>query len=229
MDGHLRYALYWAPDPGPFADLSAAWLGWDADAGVARPHPEVAGLPRPVADLTAAPRRYGFHGTVKPPFRLAPGATAEALHAEAAAWCRSARAVALPGLGLHRIGGFVALTPEGDPATLTALAAGAVAALDAFRAPPDAAEVARRDPDRLTPRQRANLARWGYPHVMEDFRFHLTLTGDLPEVEAEAARAALGPLFAPVLPRPFRIDSLCLFAEGADGMFRLLHRYMLSG
>ncbi|HBS98527.1 MAG TPA: phosphonate metabolism protein, partial [Citreicella sp.] len=30
-------------------------------------------------------------------------------------------------------------------------------------------------------------------------------------------------------PAPFRVDSLCLFAEADDGRFRLLHRYTLSG
>jgi putative phosphonate metabolism protein len=229
MTVFTRYALYWAPEAGPFADLAAAWLGWDAAGGRTVPHPDVPGLPRPVADLTATPRKYGFHGTVKPPFRLAEGQSAEALQAEAAAYCAQARAVTLPGLALHRIGGFVALTPEGDQGPLAALAAGAVAALDPFRAPPDAAEIARRDPDRLTPRQRAHLARWGYPYVMEDFQFHLTLTGDLPQAEAQAVEAALAPVFAPVLPRPFRVDSLCLCGQGEDGMFRILHRYALSG
>jgi hypothetical protein len=39
----------------------------------------------------------------------------------------------------------------------------------------------------------------------------------------------LDPLLRPVLPRPFAVDSLCLFGQGEDGMFRLLHRYALSG
>lgn len=224
-----RYALYWAPDPGPLADFAAAWLGWDATAGRRVAHPDVPGLPLPIAEITATPRIYGFHGTVKPPFRLAPGTDAEGLHSVAAALCARLAPVTLPGLALHRMGGFVALTPGGDADPLAALAAEVVTVLDPFRAPPTEAEIARRRPDRLTQRQRVHLAKWGYPHVMEDFQFHLTLSGDLTEPRAEAVATALEPLLAPVLPRPFRVGSLCLFGQGRDRMFRLLHRYTLSG
>ena len=229
MDGFERYAIYWAPEAGPLAALAAAWLGRDPVSGRDVPHPVVAGLPRPVAEITAMPRRYGFHGTVKPPFRLSVGSTATGLHAALQTLCTTLSPLALPGLALHRIGGFVALMPEGDTGSLAALAARVVADLDGFRAPPDAAEIARRRPERLSARQRAHLARWGYPYVMDEFRFHLTLTGDLPEGEARMAEAALAPHVAPVLPRPFVIDSLCLFGQGQDGNFRLLHRYTLSG
>lgn len=211
------------------ADWTARWLGWDAARGVAAGHPDIAGLPCAVETITAIPRKYGFHGTVKPPFRLAPGTTADELHAATGALCARLGPIALPGLALHRIGGFLALTPEGDPTALTRLAAEVVERLDRFRAPPEADEIARRRPDRLTGRQRDLLARWGYPYVMDEFRFHLTLTGDLPEDQARATEAALAPVLAPILPRPFRIDSLCLFGEGQDGMFRVLHRYALSG
>ena len=224
-----RYALYWAPDPGPLADFAAAWLGWDAVARRAVAHPDVPGLPLPVAEITATPRIYGFHGTVKPPFRLAPGTDPEGLHRAAGALCARLAPVTLPGLGLHRLGGFVALTPEGDTGPLAALAAEAVRVLDPFRAPPTEAEIARRRPDRLTDRQRAHLAQWGYPYVMEEFQFHLTLSGDLADQDAEAVATALAPLLAPILPRPFVVGSLCLFGQGSNKMFRLLHRYSLSG
>lgn len=229
MNGFERYALYWAPDPGPLADFAAAWLGWDVAKGCAVAHPDVPGLPLPLAEITATPRIYGFHGTVKPPFRLAAGTDAEGLHAAAAALCTRLAPVTLAGLALHRLGGFVALTPDGDAAPLAALAAEVVAVLDPFRAPPTKAEIARRRPDRLTDRQRAHLAQWGYPYVMEDFQFHLTLSGDLTEPQAKAVATALTPVLAPILPRPFRVDNLCLFGQGSDGMFRLLHRYTLSG
>jgi hypothetical protein len=65
--------------------------------------------------------------------------------------------------------------------------------------------------------------------VIEDFQFHLTLTGDLPPDDAAQVAAVLDPLLRPVLPRPFRVDSLCLFGQAQDGMFRLLHRYDLTG
>ena len=229
MTGYERYAIYVAPPPGQFADFAAAWLGWDPAAGETRTHPHIPDLPRPVAELTAAPRRYGFHGTVKPPFRLAEGATIGALHDEMTALAAALPPVALPGLALRRLGGFLALTPDGDSPELAALATEVVTALDGFRAPPGGAEIARRQAAGLSPRQQALLARWGYPYVMEEFRFHLTLTGALPDPEAAAVEAALAPILALILPRPYVIDSLCLFGEAEDGHFHNLHSYTLSG
>ncbi|MFN0113658.1 MAG: DUF1045 domain-containing protein [Paracoccaceae bacterium] len=229
MDTPLRYAIYYAPPPGPFASAASAWLGWDADAGREVAHPDLPGLPGTPAALTEAPRRYGFHGTLKPPFRLAPGATPDALAAAAAALAARLRPVEFPCLRFAAIGGFLALVPEGEARDLTTLAAAAVENLDRFRAPPDDAEIARRRPDWLSERQRKYLARWGYPYVMDEFRFHLTLTGDIGRDAAAETATALAPWFAPVLPRPFRIGELCLFAELPDGRFRVLHRYPLSG
>lgn len=230
MENFERYAIYWAPEPGPFADFTAAWLGWDAGQGaVAGPPAGLPPLPRDLGALTQAPRKYGFHGTVKPPFVLASGRDATELHHAAQALCARLAPVILPGLALHRLGGFVALTPEGDQTALAALAADVVATLDPFRAPPTAADLARRRAQGLTPTQEAHLARWGYPYVMDEFRFHLTLTDDLPDAEAAAAMAVLAPRITPLLPRPFRVDTLCLFGQARDGMFRNLHRYTLSG
>jgi putative phosphonate metabolism protein len=227
MEGYRRYAIYAAPE-GALGDFGAAWLGWDAVHGVDPAAPDVGPLPRPREGIVATPRKYGFHGTIKPPFRLAEGVAASDLYWAVQSMCLGLAPVATEGLALTRIGGFLALVPVGDTGPLGALAARVVEALDPFRAPPDAAEIARRNPDRLTPRQRELLDRWGYPYVMEEFRFHLTLTGDLPGDEAQAVQAALAPVVDRVIPRPFVLDSLALFGEVPDGRFRLIQRYPLG-
>lgn len=229
MEGYKRYAIYFAPEPGPLAEFGAAWLGWDAQAGTARAHLRLRGLPRPAAELTETPRKYGFHGTIKPPFRLVEGSDISLLHRSAAALCAQLRPVLLDGLQLSRLSGFLALTPRGDTRALGALAGSVVEALDGFRAPPTAQELARRNPDRLSASQKKLLERWGYPYVMEEFRFHLTLTGPLKQPEADATRAVLAPVLDPLIDRPLRISSLCLFGEAEDGWFHNLHRYTLSG
>jgi putative phosphonate metabolism protein len=223
-----RYAVYYAPGEGALADFAARWLGWDPAGGRAVAHPVVRGLPQRLDDITATPRKYGFHGTIKAPFHLLEGTRADDVKAALAGLCDQLAPVTLPGLRLQCLGGFVALTPHGGIAELGDLAATVVARLDGFRAPPSAAEIARRKPDRLSPNQRDNLARWGYPHVMDDFQFHLTLTGDLPVAQAQAVLRILGPMIMPLVPVPFVIDSLCLFGEAEDG-FHLLHRYPLTG
>lgn len=225
MEQMKRFAVYYAPAAGDFADRAAAWLGRDARTGAAVAHPAL-GLS--LDALTRDPRRYGFHGTIKPPFRLAEGRTASGLHLELDLLARRLAPVSMPGLRLTRIGGFLALVPEGDAAALGAFAAQVVEGIDAFRAPLNAAEVARRRPERLSPRQRELLDLWGYPYVMEEFRFHLTLTDRLEGDLAARAEQAAADWFTPVLPEPFVVAELCLFGEAEDGAFRLLHRYALS-
>ncbi|SFE37465.1 DUF1045 domain-containing protein [Roseivivax sediminis] len=229
MTDYKRYALYHAPETGAFADTLSRWLGWDSAAAAPRDHPDVPGLPRPVAEITARPRKYGVHATLKPPFRLAEGSTPEALAAEVEALAAERAPVRLPGLRLARIGPFLALVPDGETAALDALAGACVRDLDRHRALLTDEELARRRAGRLSDRQEALLAEFGYPYVMEEFRFHITLTGPLPPEELAATEAALGAWFAPLLPAPYRIASLCLFGEAPDGMFHLVHRYALTG
>lgn len=224
---HRRLAVYWTPPPGPLADALAAWLGWDPARGVPVPHPELPGLPRPVAEITEAPRHYGAHATLGPPLRLAPGRSAEEVAAAVEGLARRLPPCRADGLRLGRMGGFVALRPEGDASALGALAAEVVRALDPLRARPDEAELAKRRAAGLDAQEEALLLRWGYPYVMEAFRFHVTLSGSLPD--AEAVEAALRPALEPLLPRPFVVDALSLMGEGPDGRFRLLSRHPLQG
>ena len=226
MSEMKRFAVYYAPPPGPFADLAADWLGHDPVTGAARSQPDL-GLP--VADITTDPRRYGFHGTIKPPFRLADGARQADLDAALTDLAAQVQPVALPGLRLANLDGFLALVPKGDATPLQQLAATVVRDLDHLRASLTDAEIARRNPARLSPRQRDLLDRWGYPFVMEEFRFHLTLTNRLEPAMAAQAADALAAYFADALPRPFVVRDLCLFGQPADGRFRLLHRYVLTG
>ena len=219
-----RYALYYAPRPGGFADAAAGWLGWDAARGRAVDQPD---LPVPLRDWTAAPRRYGFHSTLKAPFRLRDGIGIGDLCAGVETLAGQLGAVEMPRLELVRLGHFLALVP-GDSPDLVALAARVVTGLDPFRAPLNADEIARRRPERLTDRQRALLDLYGYPFVMEEFRFHLTLSGPLDAADLQALLPLAKAHFAPHLPRPFRVADLCLFGEGDDG-FHLLRRVPLTG
>jgi len=101
--------------------------------------------------------------------------------------------------------------------------------LDGFRAPLGEAEIARRRGAGLTPAQEACLRDWGYPYVMDHFRFHITLTGKLPRTAHGPTRAVLERALRPLLPTPFVIDGLSLAGEDTAGRFHLLHRYPFSG
>ena len=229
MTNFTRFALYFAPEPGPLADFGAAWLGWDLAAGQTVPRCPVSGLPLPIEQITETPSKYGLHGTIKPPFHLAVGSSLLELEDTARALCARQAPVTLNGLELTRLGGFLALTVPGETSALQRLAATMVEGLDACRAAPAGGGPITCPKARLSDRQEALLTRWGYPYVMEEFRFHITLSGKMPKAQAEQVKAALVPHLEPLLPSPFVVRSLCLAGEDAAGMFHLVHRYTLSG
>lgn len=212
MEKMYRYAVYYAPRAGVFADHAASWLGCDAASA-----------------LTKDPRRYGFHGTLRAPFRPAEGITEKAIRDQVACLAACLKPVVCDGLQVANLHGFVALTPDGGQTALQDMAATVVRGTNPLRASLTEAEISRRNPDQLTLRQRALLDDWGYPFVMEEFLFHLTLTDRLPQDTLPAVITALQAYFGPVLPRPFVIEDLCLFGEDAQGRFHLLHRYALTG
>lgn len=227
-----RYALYAAPAPGSaLADLAATWLGRDALTGLPRAQPLPLGMDTgAVLAITREADRYGFHGTLKPPFRLAVGRDEAGLVAALKAYCASRPPVDLGPLSVQDLSGFIALRPVMSPPALLALAADIVEAFDGFRRPPDAAEVAVRRAHGLTPSQEAHLARWGYPYVMDDFRLHFTLTSRLPSAERAPLIAWLERYFAPALAGPFVLDTLWLFVEPEKGApFRQVRGFSLTG
>jgi putative phosphonate metabolism protein len=224
-----RFAIYFAPTRNTaLARFGDAWLGRNVETGRTLPHPGVAALSAiRLRELTEAPRHYGFHGTLKPPFRLADGDDTRRLHATLGRFAARQAAFAVPQLKLKTIGSFLALTPAVPVPALDALAAACVEVFDDFRAPPEPAELARRAAAGLTPRQAELLARWGYPYVLDEFRFHLTLTGNVTEAtDRDALHTALPPLLEPVLAEPVTVDSLCLFPQPDHAApFRLIERF----
>ncbi|MSU88573.1 DUF1045 domain-containing protein [Rhodobacteraceae bacterium 2CG4] len=226
-----RYAIYAAPEPDTaLARFGAAWLGWDAERGTAVPALQAPGLPRPLAEITRQPRRYGFHGTLKAPFRPVAGPRRAELEAALDRLAAAHAPVRLGrGLRLARLARFLALVPVEESRPLATLAEEAVAAFEPFRAALTEDELARRRAAGLNARQDALLQRWGYPYVMEEFRFHMTLTGPLQRHELDPVAEALRRRLPPLAGRPWTLASLCLFGEGDDGRFRILRRAALRG
>jgi len=225
-----RFAIYAAPGTGSADPVSRSlreraerWLGRSAAGGPVAPGIP-AGWSRAVIDeITVSARRYGFHATLKPPFRLAAGRGPEDLDAAVARFAADNASAVIPVLSLARLGGFFALVPGAEAPRLHALADEVVRAFDSFRDPPTDAELARRDPASLTPRQRELLDQWGYPYVLDEFRFHLTLTDRIPEGQQDGVRRALNDWFAPLLGASVAIDALAVFTEAEPGGPFTLH------
>ena len=209
--GAPRHAVYFAPAIGsPWWRFGHVWFGASAAGrgGLSaqdRQH------------MTGAPGRYGFHATLKAPFRLAEHAGMALLNDRLVQLAGALHAVPLGAMHPRRFSGFVALTPRVQSAALNELAACCVANLDDLRAPLLPHEIARRGPDKLDDRERELLLRHGYPYVMDRFRFHMTLAicrGDAAQAVMDLAQQDVMALNRD---HPLVLDRLCLFEEPMPG------------
>jgi putative phosphonate metabolism protein len=172
-----RYAIYYVPGAdSALYRFGAAVLGYDSYTGEAR---RIDGAEADWNEFTREPRIYGFHATLKPPFHLADGYDEDDLMRAAGSFAADRAAVSIGELAVCELGSFIALVPIAPRPLLNDLAEACVRDFDRFRAPMSEQERARRVTPGLSDRQFVNLARWGYPYVCEDFRFHMTLTGAL--------------------------------------------------
>lgn len=222
----FRYAIYCIPEPQtPLAALASALLGRDSEKGEDIAQAVLPGFsPERLRDLTADARRYGVHATLKAPFFLKPGLTEEALLHAADRFVLGRKPLTLPRLQLTRIGSFFALTPPRKTAEeaaavegINAFAAEVLSFFDAFRAAPSEQEIARRKPHSLSPRQREHLRAWGYPYVLDEYRFHITLTDRIDE-QSEAARMeeALRGYCSALAAMPLHISGICVCRQEAS-------------
>lgn len=226
--GHdTRVAVYYAPRPDdPLSALASSWLGRDAAIDSAVPQPDVTGI----AEVTAEPRLYGFHATLKPPMRLAAGQDWGELVAAATSLARDIAPFELPPLAVQDLHGFLALRETVASASLQSLADVCVERLDAFRAPPSETELARRRRSNLSPHQDEMLVRWGYPYVFDNWFFHMTLTRRLSPMEKQVFMPAAEAYFAPVTTAPRQVSDICLFVqERAGAPFVIRQRLPLRG
>ena len=215
----MRYAIYFSPgQDDPLTRVAASWLGRDPFSGAQPPAPAVAHLsPAEIAYHTASARRYGFHATLKAPFHLAENTTEAELDQAVAGFAAAAEPILLSKLAPARIDGFLALVPGSPAPDLDRFAGEVVARFDRFRAPLGDADIKRRNPDALSPEEFRNLLQWGYPYVFGSFRFHMTLTGRVPDHDLPRVRAAIDEVFAAALERPATVDGLALFVEPEPG------------
>ena len=215
----MRYALYFTPPAhDPLTLAAAQWLGRSAYSGEAMEPPEICNLGlHEIAYHTALPRRCGFHATLKAPFRLAPEITEQMLLRHLMRFAGAHDPFELPPLEVARLGNYFGLVPALPCERMRFLACAVVQEFDVFRAPLSEGELERADPGDLSAPQFSNLHRWGNPHVMEEYRFHMTLTGPMTPAEMPRFETALRAHFNPYLLRPLEIANIALFVENEPG------------
>jgi putative phosphonate metabolism protein len=230
MTDPIRYALYYVPPAA--SDLyrfGASAIGYDAYAGkdLAFPGKATAAF-ADWRELTSEPRKYGFHATLKAPFALKDGTTEADLIAAIDAFAETPRTIPEIAPVVRAIGRFVAIVPDASATPLSAFADACVTAFDGFRAPLTERDRKRRLASPLSDSQIELLDRWGYPYVFEEFRFHMTLTGGLPQDKREPAQAFLHTQFNGLGLQSIAIDTLTLLRQDrSDARFVVIKQAAL--
>jgi hypothetical protein len=203
-----RVALYWAPDRAdPLWEAGNGWLGRDPEHNANLPQPPLAGI----EEITEAARHYGFHATLRPPMRLSTGW--EEFLAAAETLAAALQPFDLPPLAVENLDGFLALRESAPCLALHTLAETCVRATDSHRLPPSDIELAKRRAAGLTAEEDLLLQRWGYPYVMQRWRFHMTLSRRLTPAEMAAWRPVADAHFVHTLGQHRKIRDICVFTQ----------------
>lgn len=228
MSPNGRIAIYYAPEASsPVSRAACEWLGRDAESGAEYAPPALHGITGDEwREIVRFPRHYGFHATLKPPFATRPEVSLGDVVSATRAFAGRRRRFSLPALRVSRLGGFLALTESSPCQALHTLADDCVREFDTLRRPATPEELSARRKGIRSPRQIELIERWGYPYVFDEWKFHMTLTSNLPDDGLrERIAGLLEELFAPALAVPMEVASICLFAQDSrEEAFRLVER-----
>ena len=217
-----RYAIYYIPDL-PLFQIGSDWLGWNSLTG------QESLLSADHHRITDRPRKYGFHATVKPPFSLVSHSSQGELQDAFHAFCEHVSPATGGTLKISRLGRFLAMIQDVQTNEVTELAASTVSYFDKFRAPLTDKDIEKRRRRRLTPQQDALMLRWGYPYVMQEFKFHMTLTDPLAHDTIDDIERRANSMFHDFLDQSLNISSLALLGEQeGSGRFHVIERLSLE-
>ncbi|MGI9498505.1 MAG: DUF1045 domain-containing protein, partial [Geminicoccaceae bacterium] len=226
-----RYAIYFAPPPGSALEaFGRLWLGRDHITGMPVEPPEIQGLaPADLRRITRSAQHYGFHATLKAPFALKDGRTADELHQAADGFARARKACDAPPLRLSRLSRWIALMLSQPCSEVDRLAADCVRDFELFRAPATEDDISRRRQNGLTPRQDEQLLTYGYPHIFDDFQFHMTLAGPLEAEDRQEIFEILRHRTSLLETAPLAVDAIAIYEQpNRDRPFTQTARFPFS-
>ena len=223
-----RFAIYFAPEiDSNLHSIGSQWLGRDSSSGKSIKQPNIKGVSSSyLYSVTKTPRRYGFHATLKAPFRLNKEFTLKDLCSQIQRLSALSKTFSIR-LKVRKLGNFIALMMDPNEQKMQNLASNLVENLDYFRAPLHQEEIDKRRMSTLTIREDKNLLNWGYPYVFNDFRFHITLTEKIPcRSDQEFMVNAASSHFSEELDRATKVNSISLFfQESSEADFLQIQQF----
>ena len=226
-----RFAIYFAPEiSSNLHTIGSQWLGRDSSSGKSIKQPNIKGVSSSYFyKVTKNPRLYGFHATLKAPFRLNTEFTLTDLCSQIQRLSTLSKPFSI-NLKVRELGNFITLMMDPNEQKMQNLASKLVENLDQFRAPLHQKEIDKRRMSDLTTSQDKNLLKWGYPYVFNDFRFHMTLTEKIPCKSDQELMVNLASLyFSENLDHTTKVSSISLFfQESSEANFLQIQQFALG-
>ncbi len=224
---YKRYAIYYAPSENSELDLfGKCLLGWDPYKGVETTKSDLSKLPsfKKFSSLVLTPKQYGFHGTIKAPFKLKNEYTYNDLENKVREISKQIHSFYFDQLIIKKLGNFIGLIPTNN-LKVNAVSNKFVEELDYLRDELSESEIKKRKPHKLTSNQKQMLFKWGYPYVFDEFKFHLTLTSKLNVVEIDDVLRSLQNILKQVNLNKISFNNICIFGQKSDEKFYFVQRF----
>ena len=225
-----RYAIYYAPIENCGLDVfGKCLLGWDPYKGeeITNSYPPKLPNLQKFSRFVLTPKQYGFHGTIKAPFRLKDGYTYNDLENKVCEISKQIHSFYIDKLIIKKLGNFIALIPTNN-LKVNDVSNKFVEGLDYLRDELSENEIKKRNPIKLTSRQKKMLFKWGYPYVFNEFKFHLTLTSKLNIEEIDDVFKSLQNILTQFNLIKINFNSVCIFGQKSDEKFYFIKRFKFN-
>lgn len=179
-------------------------------------------------DYCEEPAKYGFHATLKAPFRLKRNVKTKNFYDVISHIAAQHSRFKIKGLKIVYSKKFTFITSRKPNKLLINLENDLVKHLDTFRAELNKTEIKKRIPDSLTFKQNKYLKEWGYPFVFDQFKFHMTLMNQNNNKLSNKQKLELEKLIYKISNNVIEFNEISLLGENKNGHFEEIKRFKLN-
>ena len=237
MKKYSRYAIYYAPPKeSSLEEFGRYWFGWDPlNAKLINNKHRINYLNRfgiknliNIDKNVLIPKKYGFHGTLIPPFKLNKNYSTNTLFKKTEEIAKKFKKFKFYKFKLKKINNFYAFVQNKKNNNINKLSNRLVRELFKFRSPLTKKEIDRRNPSKLSKLQLNILYKWGYPYLMSEFNFHMTLASEVTGNKLYLELKKIERNKEIILNEINNFDKIYIFGENQKGMFENLENFSLS-
>ena len=237
MKKYSRYAIYYAPPKeSSLEEFGRYWFGWDPlNAKLINNKHRINYLNRfgiknliNIDKNVLIPKKYGFHGTLIPPFKLNKNYSTNTLFKKTEEIAKKFKKFKFYKFKLKKMNNFYAFVQNKKNNNINKLSNRLVRELFKFRSPLSKKEIDRRNPSKLSKLQLNILYKWGYPYIMSEFNFHMTLASEVTGNKLYFELKKIEKNKEIILNEINNFDKIYIFGENQKGMFENLENFSLS-